>query len=259
MIVVAASWAAWAQAAGPAIEPADPQLIPEARAVLTYLGEIYGTRTLSGAWGTGNVLFAQEATGRLPAIQAFDLTGWNSPTWGKTYTPVVQNSMDKAKVWWRQGGLVAMQFHWKHPGNLQGSAWVGKHGAAPADIEGATHWGYRLQPVFSSDPGDAGEPGEVETLITHYTLQVIVYGQDDTALLALLGAVASDFVGGYKGAAGANRKKTIKNVYFNSGPSQVEAPPKDAGGKVPVFQMTGSAQWGAADTPATMIVDAPDA
>lgn len=128
------------------------------------------------------------------------------------------------------------------------------HGGS--NIDGVTHWGYKLTPIKSTDPGAADAPGDAETIITHYSLTVTLYSQDDNALIALIGAAASNAVLGYKASAGANRKKTIKNVYFDDGPSQVEAPAKDSGGKVPVFSITGTAQWGASDTPALMIVDA---
>ena len=81
-------------AAARAAEPVDRDLIPEARAVLKYLEGVYGDKTLGAVHGDDNAGFVYEASGRLPAIVSFDLCGWNSPTWGKTYTPVVEGAIE---------------------------------------------------------------------------------------------------------------------------------------------------------------------
>ncbi len=111
-----------------AVEPVNPALAPEARAVLDYLGTVYGKRALSGVSGIGNTVKIHDICGKYPAIVTIDISGWNSPTWGKSYTKVVQQNVDRAKQWWKAGGIVAIQFHWKHPGKPDGTAWVGKHG-----------------------------------------------------------------------------------------------------------------------------------
>ena len=113
------------------LEPANPDLIPEARAVLDYLASVYGKRTLSGVSGAGNAEKIHEICGKSPAIVAIDISGWNSPTWGKSYTRVVERYVEQAKAWWEAGGIVTMQFHWKHPGKPNGTSWVGKHGKNP--------------------------------------------------------------------------------------------------------------------------------
>ncbi|HUU34149.1 MAG TPA: hypothetical protein VMW48_08795 [Vicinamibacterales bacterium] len=125
--------------------------------------------------------------------------------------------------------------------------------AHTAAVEGATHCGYQLELVSSADGGDAAEPGEVERLVTDRRLSVTVYGQDDGALLALLEATAANLVIGYKGAAGAAKTKTLKNVYFCEQVSEIPIKAKDTGGNVPTVGVRGHAQWGAADTIATMI------
>ena len=102
------------------IGPADEDLIPEGRAVLAYLESVYGTKTLAGISGTKNAEAIQRESGKYPAIVAIDLSGWNSPTWGKTYTPVVQNYVSSAKACWEKGCIVTMQFHWKHPAKSNG-------------------------------------------------------------------------------------------------------------------------------------------
>jgi len=114
-----------------AAEPVDKELIPEARELLNYLESIYGKKTLSGVSGGKNAEGIKAESGKLPAILAIDLSGWNTPRWGKTYTPVVENAVKQAKDWYDQGGIVSIQFHWKHPMKDDGTAWVGKHGNNP--------------------------------------------------------------------------------------------------------------------------------
>ncbi len=130
-LVISPLFAAGEQPIPDKIQPADPDLIPEARAVLDYLRSIYGKKTLSGISGTKNAAKVKEITGKDAAIVAIDLSGWNSPRWGKTYTPVVQGYIDQAKQWSAEGGIVSIQFHWKHPLKDDGTAWVGKHGNGP--------------------------------------------------------------------------------------------------------------------------------
>lgn len=137
------------------IEPADKNLIPEARAVLDYLESVYGKKTLAGISGTKNAEAIHRESGKHPAIVAIDLSGWNSPTWGKSYTRVVQNSIDAAKASWEQGMIVSMQFHWKHPAKTNGTAWVGKHGrnppSGPFDMAAATKTGTQANRQFMDD------------------------------------------------------------------------------------------------------------
>ncbi len=120
-----------AASAAQALEPVNPDLIPEARAVLDYLESVYGKRTVGGVSGTRNVAKVHEICGKYPAIVAIDISGWNSPTWGKSYTRVVESYVGQAREWWDAGGIVTMQFHWKHPGKPNGTSWVGKHGKNP--------------------------------------------------------------------------------------------------------------------------------
>jgi len=115
-----------------AADPVNPDLIPEARAVLAYLESVYGKKTVGGISGAANAESVLTACGKEPAIVSFDLSGWNSPPWGKSYNSVVQKSVDSVKAWHAKGGIVAMQCHWIHPGNPKGTAWVGAHGTRPA-------------------------------------------------------------------------------------------------------------------------------
>lgn len=138
-----------------ALEPADPDLIPEGRAVLNYLESIYGKKTLAGLNGIGNVAGVKKSSGKEPALVGFDLSGWNSPPWGKTYVPVVERSVEAAKAWWARGGLVAMQCHWIHPANPDGSAWREVHGrktaSPPFAFEEAMTPGTKLNEAMMRD------------------------------------------------------------------------------------------------------------
>ncbi len=108
--------------------PADPDLIPEARAVLTYLHSIYGKQTLAGANTLKHADAIRDLCGRSPAIVSFDLSGWNSPPWGESYQGVVRRTLNDVETWWRRGGIVTMQLHGINPLNPDGSAWLVKHG-----------------------------------------------------------------------------------------------------------------------------------
>ena len=138
-----------------AAEPADRDLIPEARAVLNYLKSVYGQKMLAGISGTKNAEAIRGECGKDPAIMAIDLSGWNTPTWGRTYTPVVQNAVNSAKACCEQGSIVGMQFHWKHPMKPDGTAWVGKHGnnppSGPYDMAAATRPGTPQRKAFLDD------------------------------------------------------------------------------------------------------------
>lgn len=137
------------------ISPANSVLIPEARAVLEYLQSVYGRHTLLGISGTDNAGWIRETTGYLPAILSLDLCGWNSPTWGPTYTPVVERAVETARNWWARGGIVSMQFHWKHPQNPEGSAWIESRGgrppSGPYDMASVTVTGTPAHEAFMKD------------------------------------------------------------------------------------------------------------
>lgn len=111
-----------------AVSPADPDLIPEARAVLAYLESIHREKCLAGANGTASIESIRKACGKEPAIAAFDLSGWNSPPWGESYNSVVARTLQQVKAWHGKGGLVTLQLHWVHPSNPDGSAWLSQHG-----------------------------------------------------------------------------------------------------------------------------------
>jgi len=143
--------AAFSCVAAFALEPVDKELIPEARRVLDYLESQYGKKTLSAST-SGVAGWVLETTGRQPAIIGFDLSGWNSPTWGRTYTPVVEKTIADVQAWWQKGGLVQMQWHWKNPMLTNGSAWVAPpKGTGPFNIAAAVTPGSAEHKAFMAD------------------------------------------------------------------------------------------------------------
>lgn len=112
--------------AATAAEPANPNLIPEARRVLEYLESVQGKKMLSGISGSQDAQpwAALHMTGREPAIGGGDMAGYHRK-WEKLYHQVMQNTVDKSIRWWREkGGIVALQYHWMKPGDPEGRAWV---------------------------------------------------------------------------------------------------------------------------------------
>lgn len=112
--------------AATAVEPVDPELIPEARRVLEYLESVQGKKMLSGISGSQDAQpqAVLHMTGREPAIAGGDMAGFHRK-WEKMYHQVMQHTVDKSIRWWREkGGIVALQYHWMKPGKPEGSAWV---------------------------------------------------------------------------------------------------------------------------------------
>jgi mannan endo-1,4-beta-mannosidase len=99
----------------PSVDPADPELIPEARSVLYYLKSIYGKKTLQGQSGFGDAGTSYQISGKWPAIVGVDLSGWNEKRWSKTYKYNIQQSIDKVIRCWNNGGIPTMQWHFADP------------------------------------------------------------------------------------------------------------------------------------------------
>jgi hypothetical protein len=92
-----------------AIEPVTPNASPEARAVLDYLYEMQGKKTLAGQiwvpWGEDGFKYIERETGKLPAIQGHD---YLDPRTNKRENEV-------AIEWWRSGGIPTFMWHWGAP------------------------------------------------------------------------------------------------------------------------------------------------
>ncbi len=106
---------AWASVAR-ADDPANPDLIPEARAVLKYLESIYGKKCLVGQNKFDHAEKAFQASGKYPALVSVDLSGWSKTRWDDVYKRNLQKAIDRAKSWWiEKRGLVSIEWHWANP------------------------------------------------------------------------------------------------------------------------------------------------
>jgi len=107
--------------------------------------------------------------------------------------------------------------------------------------------------------GEAAVAGGPETvLLQRYRIDLQLFGEDPSALRAIVGAAASNFVAQTKGDGGSNEKETFKNVVWTgfAGPFQIRD--ADSGGQVPMWSIRGTCQWTADDTLALVWVNATD-
>lgn len=107
------------------LQPANPNLILEARNVLAYLKSIEGKKTLTGISDSGGWRSFYEWSGRAPATYSVDCFCFRKPRFGPEYIAGLQKSVDLARYWWEEkGGIPSMHFHWGKPGNPEGIAWI---------------------------------------------------------------------------------------------------------------------------------------
>lgn len=92
-----------------AVEPVTPNASPEARAVLDYLYEMQGKKTLAGQiwvpWGEDGFEYLKKVAGKLPAIQGHDYLDPRTN----------QRENEVAIAWWRSGGIPTFMWHWGAP------------------------------------------------------------------------------------------------------------------------------------------------
>ena len=91
----------------------DPQSSPSARALMAYLVEQYGERTLSGTIDGPDVDYVREVTGQLPAIVANDMM--NLTTTSIRYSGVVPGETEHMVERARQGHIISYCWHWRPP------------------------------------------------------------------------------------------------------------------------------------------------
>jgi hypothetical protein len=116
ILCAAAGLGLLAAPAARADEPANPDLIPEARAVLKYLESIYGKKCLVGQNKFEHVEKAFQAAGKYPALASVDLSGWSKTRWDDVYQRNLQKAMDRAREWWTEkGGILSIEWHWANP------------------------------------------------------------------------------------------------------------------------------------------------
>jgi hypothetical protein len=111
-----------------AIEPADPDLSPEARRVLEYLTSVYGRKTLTAVsrYGGGPAAVLH-MTGREPAISGTDICGFARKD-SDQYHATVKGTVAQCLRWWQEkGGLLTLHYHWGLPGDPEGTAWGDKN------------------------------------------------------------------------------------------------------------------------------------
>ena len=92
-----------------AATPVTPNASPEARALLNFIYDTYGKRTLSGQmwapWGIDEIETVQRITGKLPAIRGQDYI----------HERANQRENQLAIQWWRAGGIPTIMWHWGAP------------------------------------------------------------------------------------------------------------------------------------------------
>ena len=118
-MVLAAEMVLAADSAPRAIQPADPDLIPEGRRLLEYVVAQRGGRIVSGCVNSGPGSGPFEAwilaSGREPALRGFNIAGFHPPG-GDIYHGVLKGTVQRTLYWGRdKGGIVAMLYHWTWP------------------------------------------------------------------------------------------------------------------------------------------------
>ncbi len=102
--------------AKPPVNPCDPAMTAEARALLTRLIDLYGTTTLTGVYDEKDLKLVKDRTGKTPAVLGGDLI---------EYTPSRaergadnHGHVEKMIQHYRDGILIAMCWHWNSPSGL---------------------------------------------------------------------------------------------------------------------------------------------
>jgi mannan endo-1,4-beta-mannosidase len=108
--------------ARPAATLCDPQSTPAARALMAYLAEHYGERTLSGTLEGPDVDYVREVTGQRPAIVGGDMM--NLSTTSIRYSGVVPGETEQLIERARQGHILTCCWHWRAPAGLRDTTLV---------------------------------------------------------------------------------------------------------------------------------------
>jgi hypothetical protein len=81
----------------------------QAKALYSYLQDIYGSKMLSGQmtsnWGDNELKYVQDSTGKLPAIRGLDFID----------SAKNKKEVKYARQWWRKGGIPTLMWHWGAP------------------------------------------------------------------------------------------------------------------------------------------------
>lgn len=102
--------------AKPSPEPVDRAATAEARALLSYLVEAYGSRVLSGQQSIADSDYVYEITGERPAILAEDFIEYSPSRVANGASPnrLTERVIERAE----QGQIVTMMWHWNAPSKL---------------------------------------------------------------------------------------------------------------------------------------------
>lgn len=97
-----------------AVTPVTPNASPEAKALLSFIYDMYGKKTLSGQmwapWGIDEIETVHQITGKYPAIRGQDLIHENQNA----------NEVALAIEWWKKGGIPTIMWHWGAPTKGEG-------------------------------------------------------------------------------------------------------------------------------------------
>ena len=96
---------------------ATPNAADITKRLYAYLGDIYGSKILSGQQGSdlSNIQHIQQVTGKLPAVRGFDFMDY-SPS--RVERGASSNETQDIIDWHNQGGIVTACWHWNAPKDL---------------------------------------------------------------------------------------------------------------------------------------------
>ncbi len=96
----------------------DPEATPEARALFAWLKSLYGKRTIAGQQlgGEAELGRIRAVTGEEPALRGYDLMDYSPSRREHGADPGA--TTEQAIAWGRQGGIVAVSWHWNAPTDL---------------------------------------------------------------------------------------------------------------------------------------------
>lgn len=119
--------------------PVNKNANADARALLKYLGSIYGKNILSGQQDQASLDWVIQNVGKTPAILGLDLMDYTD---SRTSRGASSTDVDKAIAFSKKGGIVTFCWHWGAPAGLYDNAeqpwWSGFYTAATDfDVEKA--------------------------------------------------------------------------------------------------------------------------
>lgn len=100
-------------------QPVSPNANADARALLKYLGSIYGKNILSGQQDQASLDWVTQNVGKTPAILGLDLMDY---TESRISRGASSTDVDKAIAFNKKGGIVTFVWHWGAPTGLYDNA-----------------------------------------------------------------------------------------------------------------------------------------